>query len=79
MGSEFAFEDLGSQEIEKFRYKWLKDIELDGRDCWILEQIPVSKKSGYSKQIAIIDKEYRQPLKMEYFDRKGISEMIRLR
>ncbi|MCP4148192.1 MAG: outer membrane lipoprotein-sorting protein [bacterium] len=71
MGSEFAYEDLGSQEVEKYSHKWLKDEELDGRDCWVIQLIPTSKKSGYSKQIQWIDKEYRQPLKMEYYDRKG--------
>ncbi|MCP4215996.1 MAG: outer membrane lipoprotein-sorting protein [bacterium] len=71
MGSEFAYEDLGSQEVEKYSHKWLRDENLDGRDCWVMERIPVSKKSGYSKQVSWVDKEYRQPLKMEYFDRKG--------
>lgn len=71
MGSEFSYEDLGSQEKEKYRHKWLKDEVFEGRDCWVLEQIPVSKKSGYSKQVLRIDKEYRQPLKIDYYDRKG--------
>ncbi|MCP5047439.1 MAG: outer membrane lipoprotein-sorting protein [bacterium] len=71
MGSEFSYEDLGSQEVEKFSHKWLKDVTLDGRDCWLIEQIPTSKKSGYSKQILWTDKEYRQPVKIEYYDRKG--------
>lgn len=25
MGSEFAFEDLGSQDVEKYSYRWLRD------------------------------------------------------
>ena len=29
MGSEFAFEDLSSQEVEKYTYKWLLDEKLD--------------------------------------------------
>ena len=71
MGSEFSYEDLGSQEVEKYTHKWLKDVNVDGRDCWLMERVPVSKKSGYSKQVQWVDKEYRQPLKIEYFDRKG--------
>jgi len=71
MGSEFAYEDLGSQEVEKYKHKWLQDVTLDGRECWLMERIPLSSTSGYSKQIMWVDKEYRQPLKMEYFDRKG--------
>lgn len=71
MGSEFAYEDLGSQEIEKYTHQWVDDVTFEGRQCWLLEQIPVSKRSGYSKQLLWIDKEYRQPLKIEYYDRKG--------
>jgi len=71
MGSEFSYEDLGSQEVEKYSHKWLKDENLDSRECWVMQQIPTSKKSGYSKQILWVDKEYRQPLKIEYYDRKG--------
>ena len=30
MGSEFAYEDITSQEVEKYTYKWLRDEPLDG-------------------------------------------------
>ena len=36
MGSEFAFEDMGSQELEKYRYKYLRDETLDGQDCFVV-------------------------------------------
>ncbi len=71
MGSEFSYEDLGSQEVEEFTHKFLEDTELDGRACWLLERDPVSEKSGYSKEIVWMDKEYMNPLKIEYYDRKG--------
>ncbi len=71
MGSEFAYEDLGSQEVEKYSHKWLKDETHEDRECWVLEQIPVDKKSGYKSQVLWVDKEYRQPTKIEYYDRKG--------
>lgn len=32
MGSEFAFKDIGSQEVEKFTYRYLRDEKLDGQD-----------------------------------------------
>ena len=74
MGSEFSYEDLGSQEPEKFSYKWLKDekIKIDGKDSdtWVLERKP-KKKSGYSKQVMWVDKVKRNPGKIEYYDRKG--------
>jgi outer membrane lipoprotein-sorting protein len=71
MGSEFAYEDLGSQEIEKYKHKLLGEEQLDGRKVWKLERIPVDKESGYTKLITYMDQEYLSPLKIEYFDRKG--------
>ena len=71
MGSEFAYEDLGSQEIEKYSYAFVKDEELNGRKHWVMQQIPTDKKSGYSKQIAWVDQEYRQASKIDFYDRKG--------
>lgn len=71
MGSEFAYEDLGSQEIEKYTYKYLRDEQLAERKQWVIEQVPTDKRSGYSRQVAWIDQNYRQPTKIDFYDRKG--------
>ena len=70
MGSEFAYEDLSSQEIEKYTYKYLRDEKIDGRDCFVIERKPAYKHSGYTKLTTWIDKEMYQPLKVEFYDRK---------
>ncbi|MBT4793093.1 MAG: outer membrane lipoprotein-sorting protein [Halobacteriovoraceae bacterium] len=69
MGSEFSFEDLGSQEVEKFTYNYLKDETLGDSLTWVLERTPI-RKSGYSKQIVWTSKKMLTPLKIEYFDRR---------
>lgn len=71
MGSEFSYEDLGSQEIEKYTYKFIKDEKVAGRDHWVMERYPKDKESGYSKQVTWVDKEYMASTKVEYYDRKG--------
>lgn len=71
MGSEFAYEDLGSQEVEKYQHKYVADEKLEGRSTWKLERVPVDRDSGYSKQLMWIDQQYMQPLKIDYYDRKG--------
>lgn len=72
MGSEFAFEDLGSQEIEKYKdYKWLRDETVNGLDCYVTERVPVDKNSGYTKQIAWVDKAEYRVQKVEFYDRKN--------
>jgi len=71
MGSEFAYEDISSQEIEKYKYKFIKDEDLNGRAAFVNERYPQYKHSGYTRQIAWIDKQMYQPLKVEFYDRKG--------
>ncbi len=70
MGSEFAYEDLTSQEVEKYRYKYLRDEKLDGRDTFVVERYPAYKYSGYTRLVTWLDKTMYQPLKIEFYDRK---------
>lgn len=71
MGSEFAYEDLSSFELEKYKFNYLKDEKIDGQEAFVLEQIPTDKYSGYTKQIVWMDKEHYRPLKVEFYDRKS--------
>ncbi len=70
MGSEFAYEDLTSQELDKYTYKYLRDEKLDGRDCFVIERYPTYEHSGYTRLLSWLDKEMYQPLKVEFYDRK---------
>ncbi len=71
VGSEYAYEDLASQEIEKYKYKWLRDEIIDGRDSFVIERFPQYEHSGYTRQIVWLDKEMYQPNKLEFYDRKN--------
>lgn len=71
MGSEFAFEDLSSQEIEKYNYKYVRDEACGDWECHVLERIPQYEHSGYTRQIAWIDKAEYRPVKIEFYDRKN--------
>jgi len=39
MGSEFAYEDIASQETEKYTYKHLREEEYEGQLCFIGEKL----------------------------------------
>ena len=71
MGSEFAYEDLTSQEVEKYSYRWLRDEALEGRGTMVVERIPAYRHSGYTRQVVWVDEAMWQPLKVEYYDRKN--------
>ncbi|MBL1264951.1 outer membrane lipoprotein-sorting protein [Candidatus Methylomicrobium oryzae] len=70
VGSEFAFEDLTSFEVPKYKYKYLRDEKVNDQDCFVIELYPQYEESGYTRQISWIDKERYIPLKVEYYDRK---------
>ena len=71
MGSEFAYEDLTSFEIEKYTYKYLGDEPIDGEACFKVEQYPVDKYSGYTRRVVWIDKSEYRIRKVDFYDRKN--------
>ncbi len=71
MGSEFAYEDITSQEVEKYTYRWLRDEAYEGQSTFVIERDPVDPKSGYTRQVVWIDQAEYRPLKIEYYDRKN--------
>lgn len=70
VGSEFAYEDISSQEVEKYTYKYISDETLNGMNVYVVEHYPVDIKSGYTKQITWIDKDEYRVWKVEFYDRK---------
>lgn len=68
VGSEFAYEDLSSQEVEKYTYKFLEE----NGSLLLVEQDPVDPKSGYKRRVVTYnkDKGYRIE-KVDFYDRKN--------
>ena len=77
MGSEFAYEDLASQEVAKYTYKYIRDEKIktaefpEGVDVFVMERYPAYEHSGYTKQIAWINKDRYVAEKIEFYDRKN--------
>jgi len=71
MGSEFSYEDLSSFDADKYTYTGDAKIEkLNGKDVYIGERKPITKNSGYTKQIFWTDTKTFLTQKVEYYDRK---------
>ncbi len=70
MGSEFAFEDLGSQEVEKYTWSYLRDEVLDGVPTFVVQRIPLDRKSGYTKQLVWVHQTEFYAIKIDFYDRK---------
>lgn len=71
MGSEFSYEDLTAFEHEKYTYLYLRDETLNEKPCYVIEQYPVDKYSGYTKRIVWIDQAEFRPYRIEFYDRKN--------
>lgn len=68
VGSEFAYEDLSSQEVEKYTYKF---VEEKG-ELLVVEQVPVDPKSGYARRIVTYNKSKGYRIEtVEFYDRKN--------
>ena len=70
MGSEFSYEDFGAAEVEKFTHRYLRDEPCGDLQCAVLERVPTSKDSGYSRQLVWIDREELRTMQIQYFDRR---------
>ena len=82
MGSEFAYEDMSAQEVEKYTYRYLRDEPCaqaaganaplaEGLACAVYERFPTDAKSGYSRQEVWQDRDAARLWKVAYYDRKG--------
>jgi outer membrane lipoprotein-sorting protein len=74
VGSEFAFEDFTSQELNKFTYKFLRVEPCPNAltlTCDVVERYPQYEHSGYTKQIGWVDQTDYQQRKIDFYDRKN--------
>lgn len=70
VGSEFAYEDLVSFEVGKYKYKWIKDEKCGDLNCFVVERYPLYENSGYTRQVTWVDQTEYRVQKVEYYDRK---------
>ena len=70
VGSEFAYEDIASQEVEKYTYNYLGEEECGNLECFVIERKPAYEYSGYTRQLVWYDKDHYRIQKIDYYDRK---------
>lgn len=71
VGSEFAFEDFTSLELNKYTYKHVGEEPCGDFTCDINERFPRYEHSGYTKQVSWIDQTHYQVRKVDFYDRRG--------
>jgi len=71
LGSEFAYEDIGSQDLEKYEYRYLKTTKREAIELLSVERIPTDPESGYSRQVVSFDSDTKRIEQIVYYDRAG--------
>ena len=74
MGSELAYEDLLSDEVEKFSYRWLREEACGEETCFVLDRQPEYADSGYSRQVLWMDQSEYRVHRIVYYDLDGALE-----
>jgi len=69
LSSEFAFEDMILQELEKFDYRLLGVEPCGEHHCYRVERRPLDPFSGYSRQELLLEGQSLRVERVDYFDR----------
>lgn len=58
MGSDFNYSDMSSRPLDRYDYRIMKEMELNGHRVWQIESIPKTKdeikRTGYTKSIVFV-------------------------
>ena len=70
LSSEFAYEDMALQEVEKYSYRLLETRAGEEGILYVVERVPTDEHSGYSRQVVTLDAAELQIRHIQYFDRE---------
>lgn len=75
MGTDYTYEDIRSEKLDKHTYAVIGSESIDGQDCYMIEALPATdeqkKDSGYSKRIIWVRKDIFLMVQMKYYNKKG--------
>jgi outer membrane lipoprotein-sorting protein len=58
MGSDFNYSDMTDRNLDAYKFKTLKEAEVRGDKCWLIEAIPQTRKeieeTGYKKSLLFV-------------------------
>jgi len=75
MGTDYTYEDIRSEKLDKHIYKLIGSEVFEGHDCYLVEALPANeeqkKDSGYAKRVLWVRKDIYLMLQVKYYDKKG--------
>jgi len=85
MGTDFSYDDISSESrgTDADTHTLLREEEMDGIVCYVIQSVPKDSSFQYSKMILWIDKDSKLTFKIELYDKKNslvkVSEMSGLK
>jgi hydrophobe/amphiphile efflux-3 (HAE3) family protein len=74
VGSDFAYEDLGAEEIDQHDYRFLREDTVDGAPVYVVEATPnneqLKRESGYSRREIFVRKDNAAIARIDFYDRR---------
>jgi outer membrane lipoprotein-sorting protein len=71
LGTDFTYDDMGDRNVDEDIHTLLKEEELDGHLCWVIESKPEDKDYMYSRRVSWIRQDALVAVKVEFYDKRG--------
>ncbi len=75
MGTDYTYEDIRSEKLDKYNYIIIGGGTFDGNDCYMIKALPANEEqkrdSGYSKRIIWVRKDIFLMVQVKYYNKKG--------
>lgn len=78
MGSDLNYFDMEDHSFDDFSYRYIRDENYEDRDCYVIEQISKDPNAPYSRQLVWISKSDNFAYKVECYDKKSSSRLIKV-
>ncbi len=78
MGTDFSYDDISAsaRAVEKDTHTLLREEDLNGHACYVIQSVPKDDDFQYAKTISWIDKKTNLSYKNEMYNKRGELEKV---
>ncbi len=75
MGSDYSYADMTDRELENYDYRLIKETEVRGNSCWVIESLPRTQKViddfGYTRSILFVRQDCHVAVRAVHWVKEG--------
>ena len=80
VASDIFYEDMTLRDVKEDKHKRLKNKKYEGMDCYVIQSIPIDKKStSYSKTISWIHPKTFIPVKINFYRKNKVIKTMKVK